>query len=412
MSPSRLAKALARNLKVSWREQPTQHDIEALRANTRRVGLVIRVRWALVAVLVVFSGLAALTYAASVPLISLIDNMLVPAAALLVVIAYNAFYQRTYKQLGNVAILNQAQLTLDILVVTLLVYYSGGVYSWFVSMYLLFILEGAFILPKRRLVWFLVAVASLTYGGVVFSEYFHLLPHVNMPFVSNDLQANSTYVLVRYLWQVTMQCGTAVVGTLMMAAIRQREAELAASSISDDTTGLYNRAYFHRVLGSEVARSRRDGKGLAVVLIDIDEFGEYNRRFGLERGDEMLRLVASLILERTLSSLDADGRASGVACRYGGEEFGIVLPGSGIGGPLRQRALDLAESVRAGVADIRLEDTAVTVSVGVAVFPEDGDTIDSLLDALDDAVASSVEAGGNRVSPARTSRDDAANELR
>jgi len=403
-----------RQLKVTWREQPTQYDIEALRANTNRVGLVIQVRWALVAVLIIFSGLAGLAYATD-PRVSMGDlwgNMRVPAAALLFVLGYNVFYQRTYRRLGNIAVLNQAQLGFDILVVTLLVYYSGGVYSWFAAMYLLFILEGAFILPKRRQVWFLFAVAALSYGAVIFAEYLHILPHVHMPFVTNDLGYNRTYVTVRYLWQLTMQCGTAVIGTLMMDSIRHREAELASSSIKDDTTGLYNRAYFHRVLGSELARAQRGDQTLAVVLVDIDDFGEYNRRFGLEQGDRMLQLVASAVVDGTRRSLDGDGRPSGVACRYGGEEFAIVLTDGSSTGSMRERAILLAEEVRFMVREILIDDTAVTVSVGVATYPDDGDTPDLLLDALDEAVSRSVAGGGDRVSTVlHTAKSDVATHL-
>ena len=79
MSPSRIAKVLQRRLMVSWREQPTRYDIEALQANVRRVGLVIAVRWALAAALTLFSVLAASAYALETPWSELWANMWIPA---------------------------------------------------------------------------------------------------------------------------------------------------------------------------------------------------------------------------------------------------------------------------------------------------------------------------------------------
>jgi hypothetical protein len=161
---SRLRKRIARALVVSWREQPTRYDIEALQANIRRVGLVIRLRWALVVVLVIYSALAGLAYTWRVPASELTARMLVPAIALGFVVLYNAFYQLNYRRLGNVALWNHLQLGLDAVVVTVLVHYSGSVHSWFWSMYPLFILEAAFILPRRRDAWFLAGWCALLLG--------------------------------------------------------------------------------------------------------------------------------------------------------------------------------------------------------------------------------------------------------
>ncbi len=149
---------------VSWREQPTRYDIEAVHANTRRVGLVIRIRWALLIVLVVYSVLAGLAYTATLSIAELASRMLIPALALLFVVVYNTFYQLNYKRFGNIAVWNNLQLTLDAIVVTVLVYYSGGVSSWFWSMYSLFILEAAFILPTRRGAWFLAVTCMVLLG--------------------------------------------------------------------------------------------------------------------------------------------------------------------------------------------------------------------------------------------------------
>jgi len=401
LKQSKLAKAFARTAVVSWREHPTQYDIEALRGNIERVGLVIRVRWAIVAALSVFSVVAAFVYSQEVPFQEFVHNMTIPAFALCFVLSYNTFYQMTYRKVGNVAFLNQAQLIFDIIVTSMLVYYSGGVYSWFSSMYLLFILEGAFILPKKWHVWMLVILSAVLYGFVLGAEYVGWIPHVDMPFVTNHLQANATYVLVRYLWKVTMYGGAGTIGILMMQRIHLRETELRESSFIDDTTALFNRPYFHRVLATEIQRARRGGRDLAIMVADIDQFAELNRIFGLDVGDEILAALGLTLQEVSQDESLDEAHELHVACRVGGEEMAIIVPQfsryEGEVGPARDRIAAMAEEFRARVEGMRVRGLSVTVSVGVAVFPDDGDTFDTLVDAADRALYAASCAGGNRV---------------
>jgi diguanylate cyclase (GGDEF)-like protein len=406
LNRSKIAKAIARTAIVSWREKPTQYDIEALRANIERVGLVIRVRWAIVAALTVFSAVAAFVYSQAVPFEEFVANMTIPGVALSFVLGYNVFYQMTYRRVGNVAFLNQAQLIFDIIVTTVLVYYSGGVYSWFSSMYLLFVLEGAFILPRRWHVWMLVTVSAVLYGLVLAAEYSGWIPHVDMPFVTNNLHENATYVLVRYLWKVTMYGGAGTIGILMMNRIRERERELRESSMTDETTGLYNRPYFHRLLSTELERARRSGRELVVVMSDVNQFDDINRVFGLDVGDEILAALGEALKETATEGHGDAPYVLNAACRVGGEELAVIVPEVGLYeedvAPARERALAIAEEFRARVEGIRVRGLSVTVSVGVAVFPDDGDSFDSLIDAADRALFSASQAGGNGVVAAWT----------
>lgn len=402
MSVGRTVKHFARAAKVSWREQLTQYDIEAIRANTERVGTVIRVRWAIVVALSIFSVVAAFVYAQAVEANEFLHNMAVPAIALLFVLAYNAFYQATYRRLGNIAFLNHAQLAFDAIVVTVLVYYSGGVYSWFTTMYLLFVLEAAFILPRRGDVWFVVAVASTLYGGVLLAEWAGWLPHVNMPFVENDLWRHGTYVLVRYLWEITMLCGAATVGMLMMQRIREREQELRECSFTDELTGLYNRQYFHRVLDAEVERARRGGRELALVVADIDGLAGLNERFGLDIGDELLARAGTVLRQVVEGTRAATPAAAETACRIGGEEFAVIVPAvtTDDGGErtrVEARAIAIAEAFRAEIERAVTHGIKATASVTVAVLPRDGNTAEALIDAADERLAAALARGGNMV---------------
>jgi diguanylate cyclase (GGDEF)-like protein len=400
LRPSRLAKVIARGLRVTWRDEPTQHDIEALDANIRRVGLVIRLRWVLVLVLALFSLAATGVYTTVITLEELMQNLVIPSMTLVFVLAYNSFYQVTYRRLGNVAFLNHAQLMFDILVVAVLIHYSGGVYSWFYAMFLLFILEGAFILPRNRDVWLLTAFASVVYAAILLGQYAGVLSHVPVPFVANDLPGHAAYMSVRLLWVLTILAGTASISSFLMNEVRGREQRLSEAAILDEGTGLCNRPYFLSVLGAEVNRARRTDGAVGVLLLDIDDFTRFNETFGYAAGNRMIKAIADELSFAVEEGEDADPDLV-TLCRWGGEEFALVVPGEpapgGDDSAFYARLGRLAERLRLRVRGARVDDMGVTVSVGAAVYPDDGGSVDDILTAIDQAVATSCEAGGDRV---------------
>jgi diguanylate cyclase (GGDEF)-like protein len=392
VQPGRLNKALQRRLTILWRDQPSQGDIEELAANVERVGLVIRLRWATVAAIAVFSALGIGIYGLAGQAPALAPRMVIPGLALLLVLVYNTYFQRTYRSFGNLAIFNTVQLVLDILVVTVLVYYSGGVYSWFDALYYLFVLEAALILPSRREVWVVAGIAAGAYVLVAGLVYFGVLPHLTMPFVRNDLQGVGSYVTVRVLWTLTVIFGAATVGSLFTRATRERGHALAKQAVCDGRTGLYDRAYFRRELGAELERARRYSRGVSVIVADIDGFAHFNELFGTDAGNRMIELIAGVVRE-------ASGCASGQPClvvsaRYGGEEFALLVPEDPESGAAGEA---MAERLREGVASVLDDDRSVTVSVGVARFSRDGRTASELLGAADAALVRAAADGGNRV---------------
>jgi diguanylate cyclase (GGDEF)-like protein len=157
----------------------------------------------------------------------------------------------------------------------------------------------------------------------------------------------------------------------------------------DGLTGIYNRRYFELQIAAEIERaSRYDGR-LAIIMIDIDNFKRLNDEFGHLLGDEVLRQVSS-VFGQQLRKVD-------VACRYGGEEFAILVPQTSGG-----NAVEVAEKLRRMVEAYRFPGVPVkvTISAGVAEFPANGRTRDELVAAADAALYVSKEAGRNRVSPA------------
>ena len=327
--------------------------------------------------------------------------MTIPAIALGFVVLYNTFYQLNYKRLGNIAVWNNLQLTLDAIVVTVLVYYSGSVNSWFWMMYSLFILEAAFILPTKRGAWLLTGLCAALLGAMELFELLRILPHVDMPFAIGALHLDPVYVAVSYGWQVAVLAGTAAVSTQLVGEQRAETSENQQILVLDEATGLYSRSYFLRALSAEVRRVQRERRPLHILLLDIDHFSDFNRTFGIDQGDRLLKAIAETIGAIVGEAGDVVVTTN-IAARYGGEEFVVLLAEDAevAGAPQPEDALRLAERLRSAIAGTTLDGAGVTVSIGVASFPEDGTEAADLLDAADAGLSAAIEAGGDRVQAA------------
>ncbi|MEJ2573660.1 MAG: diguanylate cyclase [Gammaproteobacteria bacterium] len=170
--------------------------------------------------------------------------------------------------------------------------------------------------------------------------------------------------------------------------VQTLQARLREQAIRDPLTGLFNRRYLDEVIISEMARAERGGYPLSLVMCDIDHFKAVNDTYGHLAGDEVLRAFSRLIKQYS--------RGGDIICRYGGEEFLLVLPGMS-----RERAVERAEQLRlAFAAALMAHDATImraTASFGVASFPENGHEIDGLITAADKALYTAKQAGRNRV---------------
>jgi two-component system NtrC family response regulator len=173
-----------------------------------------------------------------------------------------------------------------------------------------------------------------------------------------------------------------------VSAQKEEEQALRAQAITDSLTGLFNRRYFEENLQREVQRSNRYERPLSLVFCDIDDFKTANDRFGHPYGDKVLQALARLLERNT--------RASDLVCRYGGEEFALLLPETGKAG-----ALVAAEKLRRVVEQNVLGDgeasLKVTLSFGVAAYPEDAKTEQDLVQRADEALYKAKREGKNRV---------------
>jgi diguanylate cyclase (GGDEF)-like protein len=155
----------------------------------------------------------------------------------------------------------------------------------------------------------------------------------------------------------------------------------------DGLTGIFNRRFFELRIAEEIERARRHNLSMAVIMVDIDQFKKLNDEFGHLLGDEVLRQVSSLFHQQ-LRKMD-------IVCRYGGEEFAILLTQTSA-----QHAVGVAEKLRRIVENWQFPGVprTVTISAGVAAFPEHGANRDALMRAADKALYAAKQAGRNRVS--------------
>jgi diguanylate cyclase (GGDEF)-like protein/PAS domain S-box-containing protein len=175
---------------------------------------------------------------------------------------------------------------------------------------------------------------------------------------------------------------------LALANLRLRET-LRTQAIVDPLTGLFNRRYMQETLDLELARAARGHRTIALIMVDLDQFKAVNDSWGHDAGDALLCAVARLIESRV--------RGGDIACRYGGEEFILILPEA----PL-DRARQRAEEMREQVKHVRVEYRdhvigPVTASAGVAAFPDHGTTRAALLQAADAALYRAKAEGRDRV---------------
>lgn len=159
-------------------------------------------------------------------------------------------------------------------------------------------------------------------------------------------------------------------------------------SITDSLTEVSTRRYFLERASEEIRRSMRHKSNLSLLMLDLDHFKDKNDRFGHLVGDVVLKEVAS-ILKSSLREIDIIGR-------LGGEEFAIMLTGTGKDGAF-QVAERIRESIEGAVFKAYDEVVSITVSAGISVFPDDGVDIESLVESADKALYKAKESGRNKV---------------
>jgi diguanylate cyclase (GGDEF)-like protein len=176
--------------------------------------------------------------------------------------------------------------------------------------------------------------------------------------------------------------------SLPLANVKMREV-LRDQALHDPLTGLYNRRYLEEALDREVRRAVRKQTAVGLIMLDVDNFKQLNDTHGHTAGDAMLRAVAGL--------LQSGVRAADVLCRYGGDEFSIIMPEASLDDTvkraedLRQRTKQLSLEINGRIVD------QVTISLGAVAFPHHGSTLDELIKEADTALYAAKTSGRDQV---------------
>ena len=188
----------------------------------------------------------------------------------------------------------------------------------------------------------------------------------------------------------TKQFAIVMAGHIALALANLRLGDkLRNQSIRDALTGLFNRRYMEESLERELRRAVRNNQSVALLMLDIDHFKRVNDTFGHQAGDTLLRAFGEFLKQRT--------RGQDVVCRYGGEEFVLVLSGSSVDG-----ACQLAEILRKEVRHLAVQHAGqvlgeINISIGVSAYPNQGATPEELLRAADQALYRAKSEGRDRV---------------
>ncbi|MDW8252307.1 MAG: diguanylate cyclase [Chloroflexota bacterium] len=182
---------------------------------------------------------------------------------------------------------------------------------------------------------------------------------------------------------------------LALANLRLRD-RLREESLRDPLTGLFNRRFLDDAIAREIQRADRTGTSLALLMLDLDHFKAFNDRYGHAAGDSALQTLGRFLTARL--------RATDIACRYGGEEFTLLLPATS-----REQALRIADRLREQFEAVPIVHAGarlspLTLSIGVALYPEDGCTAQGLLAAADGALYMAKAAGRNRTAAGEPSQ--------
>jgi diguanylate cyclase (GGDEF)-like protein/PAS domain S-box-containing protein len=186
--------------------------------------------------------------------------------------------------------------------------------------------------------------------------------------------------------QLAVEVGETIKMSLSNLKLREK---LREEAIHDPLTGLFNRRYLEENLVRELHRARRGNSPLCVAMLDLDNFKPFNDTFGHDAGDALLRELAQVMRDKL--------RKSDICCRYGGDEFVLVLPDSSLADARRR-----VEQICVLVKELQIRHggpplDATTISAGVAGVPEHGSTAAELLQAADTAMYAAKQAGRNRV---------------
>jgi diguanylate cyclase (GGDEF)-like protein len=259
-----------------------------------------------------------------------------------------------------------------IVFITVVLWFTGGLQSPLLNLYLLPVVTSALALGKS---------ATLLGVGLITACFILLGQGAVEPVV---LVSNATQPLAQLLPMALV----AYITTMFSADIRYGLNKARLLSETDGLTDLYNLRGFSIIMARDFGQAVRHARPLSVLMVDSDNLKTVNNEHGHEAGNELLRLITA--------SMKSQLRINDVPSRFGGDEFVVLLPETGARG-----AREVAERIRETIAVTPLKlgdkDVFITVSIGIASFPDDGCGIDIIMERADQALYRAKNEGRNRV---------------
>ena len=260
-----------------------------------------------------------------------------------------------------------------IVFITWVVFYAGKIASPLLNLYLLPVIASALILGKLMTFIEMVAIAlcfmALHYDPSTRS-------FLTLPYWGELLALLAPVILVAYIT------------TMLSADIRYAVDKIKRVSDTDDLTGLYNMRAFTAVLSRYFKQSLRYSHPISIVMIDCDNLKQVNDTHGHESGNRLLQHVAR--------GVRSELRGSDVLARYGGDEFIALLPETGSSGA-REMGERIRRAIEISKLDVHGTDVVTSVSIGIASYPEDGGSVEAIMEKADKALYRAKQRGRNRV---------------
>jgi len=364
---------------------PQHPDVLALRHMSGKNHWLIRIRWIYPAFIMAF--FLAYLLLARRSLISPLDALLVFLLPVIVNFLFWLNLRRKEKmpdrppQYGELRLMVSRQLSFDLVVFFLTVFFSGGLASPVIAMVIVYIMISTFMIDYHEAfrntlaaMVLLLVIAVLQEGGGFFAsrQVMSLLAYYFM-FVF-------TYFVSGYLSQNLHRNEE-----LLQDLLRQTR-EL---SVTDGLTGLYNQMHFFDLLGRETRKSQRHGLSFSLIMFDVDHFKNFNDRHGHLRGSETLQGIAAV--------MKAKFRSTDLLAKYGGDEFVIILPQTDkVGAYLAAERLRESVEKKPFPGAETQPHGRITISIGLASYPEHGQSDDEILNRADKALYFAKESGRNR----------------
>lgn len=284
------------------------------------------------------------------------------------------YFLRTSVQTMEIRARHVICMVLEILMLTFIVYMTGAHDSRYKNLYFLAIITNAIRFGSRMG----VISSLLSAVGIIFNDLILQLHLSENNYLEADLIAIITFFITGW-----------TLGKYVENEIKYRK-KLSQKVITDEVTGLYNHRYLQERLDIEVEEAKKNNYTLALIMIDLDYFKHYNDTFGHQEGDLLLKDIGGIIQDKITGK--------GIVCRYGGDEFTVILQNTRV-----EEALSIAEEIRAGIdgyqfskGDDQIEGD-LTASLGIAVYPQNAINKDELIKKADDAMYKAKFMSKNRV---------------